>query len=322
MRTVRAAVAAVASTVLGVGLVQAPAWAEVANDTTRANTLTAMRGEAFAHASYLAYGAEAARNGHADIADLFVATGGTELGEHFTEEAALIGFVGADAANLRTSIAGEWHEATVVYPRYAQQARRDRCPQAVRLFRELAADEATHAAQFRLALYAITHPGSGVRVPVGTPVPPVPTVAGTPVCSGATQDNLEATLRGEAFANASYTLYAEHARSGGRLRLARLWENTAGQELGEHFAETATLAGLVRADAENLRKAIDGETYEASTMYPSFARQAASVGEDEAADLFAEIAHDEAGHASAFLFALVDLELGGVGGDRAAARRG
>ncbi|WBB76916.1 hypothetical protein O7602_02680 [Micromonospora sp. WMMD1128] len=123
-------------------------------------------------------------------------------------------------------------------------------------------------------------------------------------------------MHGEAFANASYTLYARHARDGGRPRLAQLWENTAGQELGEHFSETATLAGLVRSDAENLRKSIDGEVYEATTMYPSFSRQAASVGEDEAADLFAEIAHDEARHASAFLLALVDLELGGTGGEQ------
>ncbi|WP_348651308.1 ferritin family protein [Micromonospora sp. WMMD1128] len=76
------------------------------------------------------------------------------------------------------------------------------------------------------------------------------------------------------------------------------------------------MAGLVRSDAENLRKSIDGEVYEATTMYPSFSRQAASVGEDEAADLFAEIAHDEARHASAFLLALVDLELGGTGGEQ------
>ncbi|MDG4804697.1 ferritin family protein [Micromonospora sp. WMMD980] len=137
------------------------------------------------------------------------------------------------------------------------------------------------------------------------------------MCSGATQANLEATMRGEAFACARYPHYARHARDGGRLRLSQLWENTAGQELGEHFSEAATLAGLVRGDADNLRDAVDGEVYEAGTMYPALSRQAASVGEDEAADLFAEIAHDEAGHASAFLLALVDLQVGG-GGDRAA----
>ncbi|QLQ40189.2 ferritin family protein [Micromonospora robiginosa] len=318
MRTVRGITALVVGALLGVGLVGVPAQAAaVTNPRTRANTLTAMEGEAFAHAKYLAYGAEAARTGHDDIADLFRSTGDTELNEHFTEEAALIDFVGSDVADLRTSINGEWHEATVVYPGFARQARRDRCPRAARLFDELAADEARHATQFRLALYALTHPGSGVRVPTGEAVPPVPIVAGTPVCSGATQANLEATMRGEAFAYARYTLYARHARDGGRLRLAQLWENTAGQELGEHFSEAATLAGLVRTDADNLRDAIDGEVYEAGTMYPAFSRQAASVGEDAAADLFAEIAHDEAGHASAFLLALVDLQVGG-GGDRAA----
>ncbi|MCZ7435392.1 hypothetical protein O7598_03215 [Micromonospora sp. WMMC241] len=317
MRTVRGITALVVGALLGVGLTAAPAQAAVTDARTRANTLTAMKGEAFAHAKYLAYGAEAARNGHDGIADLFRTTGATELTEHFTEEAALIGFVGSEEANLNDSINGEWHEATVVYPGYAQQARRDRCPRAARLFQELAGDEARHAARFRLARYAITHPGSGVGIPVGEAVPPVPVTAGRPVCSGATRDNLEATVRGEAFAYAKYTLYARHARDGGQPRLARLWDNTASQELGEHFAEAATLAGLVRGDADNLRDAIDGEVYEAGTMYPAFSRQAASVGEDEAADLFAEIAHDEAGHASAFLLALVDLQVGG-GGDRAA----
>ncbi|WBB74480.1 hypothetical protein O7602_02675 [Micromonospora sp. WMMD1128] len=126
MRTVRGITALVAGAALGVGLVAAPAQAAVTNDTTRANTLTAMHGEAFANASYLAYGAEAGRNGHDDIAALYAATADTELNEHFTEEAVLIDFVGTDVANLRTSIAGEWHEATVVYPGYARQARRDR----------------------------------------------------------------------------------------------------------------------------------------------------------------------------------------------------
>ncbi|WP_217809769.1 rubrerythrin family protein [Micromonospora sp. NBS 11-29] len=320
MQTVRGVTALVVGAALGLGPVPAPARAAAADETTRANTLTAMEGEAFAHARYLAYGAEASRNGHDDIAALFAATGETELREHFAEEAASIDFVGSNEDNLRDSIDGERHEATVVYPGYARQARRDRCHRAARLFDELADDEAKHAVRFRTALFAINHPNSGVPVPVGEAVTPVPITAGEPVCSGATQDNLEATMRGEAFAYAKYTSYAEHARADGQPRLAQLWDNTASQELGEHFSEAATLAGLVGTDAENLRAAIDGEIYEATTMYPSFARQADSVGEDESADLFAEIAHDEAGHASAFLLALVDLELGGIGGDRGARR--
>ncbi|PZF98500.1 rubrerythrin family protein [Micromonospora endophytica] len=270
-----------------------------------------MRGEAFAHAAYLAYAQEAERTGELDIAELFRSTAATELDEHFTEEAELIDFVRSNTANLRVSIAGETEEHTTTYPGFAEQARRDGCLPAAALWEELAADEGVHAERFRIALFAITNPGSGVRVPVGVRVPPVPIEATEPVCTGQTQENLLTTLRGEAFAYASYLAYAAHARDTGRLRLARLWENTASQELGEHFAETANLYGLVGSNERNLRTSIAGEQHEATTMYPAFSRQAASVDEGEAAGLFAEIAHDEARHASAFLNALVDLVLGG-----------
>ncbi|WP_341717615.1 ferritin family protein [Micromonospora sp. FIMYZ51] len=313
-------IAVLVGTALGVGLVGTPARAAVSDPTTRADTLTAMEGEAFAHAAYLAYAQEAARTGQAEIAELFRSTAETELDEHFAEQAELIDFVRSNTANLRESIAGESEEHTVTYPRYAEQARRDGCLPAAALWDELAGDEGVHAERFRIALFAITHPGSGVRVPVGVPVPPVPIEATEPACSGETQENLLATLRGEAFAYARYTAYAEHARATGRLRLARLFENTASQELGEHFAEAANLYGLVGGNEANLRTTIAGEQHEATTIDPTFSRQAASVGESEAAALFAEIARDEAGHASDFLDALVDLVLGGgTQGTRAAA---
>ncbi|MEU8022385.1 MULTISPECIES: ferritin family protein [Micromonospora] len=314
MRRVTVLTAVVAGAVIGLA---GPAQAAGLDPQTRRNALTAMEGEAYAHASYLAYAQEAERTDQEGIASLFRATAETERYDHFAAEAELTNFVHGNQANLRDSIAGEEHEATVVYPSYAEQARLDDCPEAADLFTELAGDEAKHAARFRVALEALLNPGAGVVVPVGEVVPPVPIVRSTPACSGRTQDNLETTLRGEAFANAKYTLYAEHARATGQRRLARLWDNTAGQELGEHFAQTAILAGLVGSNADNLRTAIAGEEYEATTMYPSFSRQAAAAGDDRAAALFAEIAHDEADHASAFLRALVDLSLGGSGGEEA-----
>ncbi|MEU8376807.1 ferritin family protein [Micromonospora sp. NPDC048894] len=297
-----------AGVVLGAG-VAGPAQAAGLDPQTRADALTAMEGEAFAHAKYLAYGEQAARTGERRIARLFADTARTERYDHFAAEANLIDFVGSNVDNLRESIAGEEHEATVVYPGFAAQAQQDGCAEAAELFTELAADEAVHAARFRTALQALTDPGSGVRIPVGEAVPPVPILPSLPACTGATQENLEATLRGEAFANARYTSYAGHARATGVLRLARLWDNTAGQELGEHFAQTAELAGLVRDNAANLRESIDGEQYEATVMYPTFSRQAAAAGDRRAAALFREIAFDEADHASAFLRALVRLEV-------------
>nr|WP_276515290.1 ferritin family protein [Actinomadura coerulea] len=117
---------------------------------------------------------------------------------------------------------------------------------------------------------------------------------------------METALRGEAFANARYTLYGEHAKARSP-KLARLFERTAAVELTEHFAEQANLAGYVRSTKENLRKSIAGETYEATRMYPDFARTAREERAYEAARLFTEIAGDEAAHARAFKRALQHL---------------
>lgn len=303
-----------ASAVLG-GAVAGPARAADVAPTTRVNTLAAMAGEAFAHASYLAYAQEADRTGRPWLARLFRGTARVERYDHFAAEARLINFAGDNAANLRTSIAGETHEATSVYPAYAAQARRDGCEAAAERFEEFAADEAGHARLFQAALKALLNPAAGAEIPVGEPVEPVPIEAGPPQCTGQTLENLRETLQGEALANAKYTLYAERARRTGQARLAQLWTNIAGQELGEHFSEAATLAGLVGPDTENLRDALEGEVHEATTMYPTYARQAAEAGDRAAAALFREIAGDEAGHAHAFMRALARIEAGVAGTD-------
>src|SRR5919198_3626242 len=98
----------------------------------------------------------------------------------------------------------------------------------------------------------------------------------------ATRDDLLAAMRGEAFAYASYMLFAEAARRNGRPEVARLFEETAGTELMEHFAQQAALAGLVGTDADNLRTAIEAESYEIEAMYPSYAEHARAAGDTAA----------------------------------------
>jgi rubrerythrin len=123
-----------------------------------------------------------------------------------------------------------------------------------------------------------------------------------------TMDNLSTAMQGEAFAYAKYLLYAEHARKSGNKELADLFEKTANTERFEHFAEEAQLAGLVGGDADNLKDAIKGESYEIDAMYLEFARKA-TVAEDAAAVArFEEIRHDEMGHRDAFKMALAKLE--------------
>ena len=125
-----------------------------------------------------------------------------------------------------------------------------------------------------------------------------------------TKTNLLTALHGEAFAYAKYMLFAEHARQQGQTELARLFTETAHTELFEHFAEEAKLAALIGSDIENLRDAIDGESYEVATMYRQFADQARAAGDVAAAERFAEVLHDEMGHRDAFKAALNLLEAG------------
>jgi rubrerythrin len=109
-------------------------------------------------------------------------------------------------------------------------------------------------------------------------------------------ENLQTAMKGEAFAYAKYTLFTEHARKSGHPEIAGLFENAAKTERFEHFAEEAELAGLVGTDEENLRNAIEGESYEVQTMYKQFADEAALTGDHEAAARFEEIRQDEMKH--------------------------
>ncbi|MDE3135488.1 MAG: rubrerythrin family protein [Acidobacteriota bacterium] len=123
-----------------------------------------------------------------------------------------------------------------------------------------------------------------------------------------TTENLHTAMKGEAFAYASYMLYAEQARKTGQPQIAELFENAAKTERFEHFAEEAELAGLVGTNEENLQTAIKGETYESTTMYKEFAEQATSVEDHAAAGRFEEIRKDEMKHRAMFEAALQKLE--------------
>src|SRR5674476_1357309 len=97
------------------------------------------------------------------LAKLLSGTAQVALQEHFAGEAVLAGLVGTNAANLKDSIAGETWEHTTMYPGFAKQATKDKCPAAAALFTEIAVDEGGHAAAYTLALQALTD--SAVSVP-------------------------------------------------------------------------------------------------------------------------------------------------------------
>lgn len=288
------AAAAVSASGTGTGLT-APA----PHPQTRADLAQAMRGEAFANASYRLYAEQARREGLTSVARAFDRAAGVELGEHFTEAAGLDGMVGDDAANLRTTINGEDYESRTMYPRFSQEAKSDGDTNAADRFGEIGRDEATHRDAFRTALRVVeTRKGS---VPAPPNVKPEEVPAGSPqVRAQRTKDNLDTAMHGEALAQAKYTLYAKRAAERGDPAVERLYTGTAGVERQEHFAEEAKLAGLVGTTRANLTTAIAGERYESQTMYPTFAKRAKTVGDTEAARLFSHNAEDEAAHARTF----------------------
>jgi len=97
-----------------------------------------------------------------------------------------------------------------------------------------------------------------------------------------TIENLKAGIKGETTASAKYHAFAEKARTDGYEPIAKLFEAASAAEsihaanhtkvlesLGEKM-EAFTPAFEVKTTTENLQAAIEGEGYEASTMYPDF----------------------------------------------------
>jgi len=121
------------------------------------------------------------------------------------------------------------------------------------------------------------------------------------------QDLLEA-MHGEAFAYASYMLFAERAEAEGEREAAELFRETARVELYEHFAELAELTQLAGSTVENLRAAIAAESNEIETTYRHFVRNAEQAGEAAAAARLSEIREDEIGHRTVYQEALARLE--------------
>src|SRR5262249_17688502 len=67
---------------------------------------------------------------------------------------------------------------------------------------------------------------------------------------------------------------------------------------------------------QNLKSAVEGETYEFTQMYPGFAKTARSEGFDEIAEWFETLAKAEKSHAGRFGKGLTTLSQGGGLADR------
>lgn len=110
-----------------------------------------------------------------------------------------------------------------------------------------------------------------------------------------TEKNLKEAFAGESQARNKYNFYAKVARKEGLHYIAKLFDETAENEMRHAKDEFALLGGLGET-AANLQAAADGEEYETVTMYPDFAKEAEEEGNMAAAALFRQIAKVEEHH--------------------------
>lgn len=129
-----------------------------------------------------------------------------------------------------------------------------------------------------------------------------------------TVKNLEAAFGGESMANRKYLFFAEVTKKLGMGDLSKLFRETANQETEHAFAHFRLLhPELVVTDPESLSDeekkkiaarclelAIEGETYEYTTMYPEFTAQAVTDRDDKAVAEFKEQEAESREHAGIF----------------------
>ncbi|MBC8216827.1 MAG: rubrerythrin family protein [Planctomycetes bacterium] len=93
----------------------------------------------------------------------------------------------------------------------------------------------------------------------------------------ATEDNLKEAFAGESQANRRYLAFAKKADAEGKPGIARLFRAAAAAETVHAHAHLRVL-GSVKSTVENLKAAVEGESYEFKTMYPDFAKEAQAEG--------------------------------------------
>ncbi len=120
-----------------------------------------------------------------------------------------------------------------------------------------------------------------------------------------TIQNLEAALAGESMANIKYLYFARVCRDMGDEETARVFEETAKQEVQHAFGHMDLLFPKRDLDpARCLQLAIEGETYEYTEMYPKFRHLAEQEGNDPAVREFDQQIEESKEHADQFIATL------------------
>ena len=122
-----------------------------------------------------------------------------------------------------------------------------------------------------------------------------------------TEQNLMTAFAGESQARNKYTYFASVARKEGYVQIANIFEETANNEK-EHAKMWFKLLGGISNTEANLEEAAEGENYEWTDMYATFAKEAREEGFDQIADLFEGVALIEKEHEERYRKLLAKVE--------------
>ncbi|MFQ5888322.1 MAG: rubrerythrin family protein [Candidatus Hydrothermarchaeales archaeon] len=126
---------------------------------------------------------------------------------------------------------------------------------------------------------------------------------------GNTENNLKEAFAGESQANRRYTAFAKKADAEGFPNVARLFRAAAASET-HHALKHLNVLGEVKSTAENLKAAVEGETFEHSDMYPKFIATAEEEGKTPAKISFFAANEAEKVHAELYSKAIEAVESG------------
>ena len=123
-----------------------------------------------------------------------------------------------------------------------------------------------------------------------------------------TEKNLMEAFAGESQARNKYSYFASKAKKEGFEQIAAIFNQTAENEK-EHAKMWFKLLGGIGSTAENLLAAAEGENYEWTDMYDTFAKEAQEEGFVEIAAKFRAVAKIERSHEERYRALLHNVEM-------------
>ncbi|NLC92901.1 MAG: rubrerythrin family protein [Treponema sp.] len=123
-----------------------------------------------------------------------------------------------------------------------------------------------------------------------------------------TEQNLQTAFAGESMARNKYTYFASKAKKDGYEQIAAIFEETAGNEKEHAKMWFKLLNGDIGTTVENLKAAAEGENYEWTDMYSSFAKTAKEEGFAYIAKLFEMVGAIEKHHEERYRKLLKNIE--------------